>query len=353
MYTSTGPFKKIATEVVAHTSTTPVTSVQPLDPSFPVASKASPDSFAINSIEQRQTDLYGSASEMLVISSDIPASHDKMRNQQTPEGFSQATSELHLYASANHAWDPSPGSVPTFAWPMPPSLDHPPTGFTGASQIINPDVPVDLSVFDWKSIPNPLVETPISMSTSPAPPDGIVEAHFWALIDQSASIYVPSADLAPLNLGLPDPLYTGQSTDREYNPPYSLNDLGSLDDFSLLQFPPVTLPPDVSTSPASFCSDNSTLASTEMDWSVIDFINEFTSFSAESSSAPSPSSTVDAAPSTPENPIGSLLLPPPHEVNKPISILDPSIPPSAFLPAEPGIFANDPNSMWSLLCGLS
>ena len=182
------------------------------------------------------------------------------------------------------------------------------------------------------------------------------EAHFLGLIDQPASVYVPSSDLAPLNFELSDPLYLEQSAEKGYTPPYSLDDLGSLEDFSsLLQFPVPTAPPDVSVSPsASFYSDNTTLPSVEMDCSAItDFINQFSSFSAESSSAPSPPSTIDAAPSTPENPIGSLLPPPPHEVNKPISILDPSIPPSAFLPAEPVIFTDDASSMWSLLCGLS
>ena len=174
------------------------------------------------------------------------------------------------------------------------------------------------------------------------------------LVDQPASIYVPSSDLAPLDFELPDPLYTEQSTEKAYCQTYPLDDLGSLEDFSLLQFPiPTTLLPDVSSSPASFSSDNSTFASPEMDWSAItDFINQFTSFSAESWSAPSPSSTLDAAPSTPENSFGSLL-PPPHEVNKPTSVLDPSIPPSAFLPVEPGIFTDDASSMWSLLCELS
>jgi hypothetical protein len=159
-----------------------------------------------------------------------------------------------------------------------------------------------------------------------------------------------------MNFELPDPLYLEQSTENRIQPPCPLDDLGSLEDFSLLQFPiPTTFPPDVSAPPpASFCSDNSTFASPEMDWSAItDFINQFTSFSAESSSAPSPSSTIDAAPSTPENPIGSLLPPPPHEADKPMSLLDPSIPPSAFLPPEPGIFNDDASSMWSLLCGLS
>jgi hypothetical protein len=159
-----------------------------------------------------------------------------------------------------------------------------------------------------------------------------------------------------MNCELPDPVYIEQSTERGYNLPCPLDDLGSLEDFSLLQFPiTTTFPSDVSASPpASFYSDNSTLSSPEMDWSAItDFINQFSSFSAEASSAPSPSATVDAAPTTPENPICSLLPPPPHEVNKPISLLDPSIPPSVFLPTEPNIFTEDANSMWSLLCGQS
>jgi hypothetical protein len=175
-------------------------------------------------------------------------------------------------------------------------------------------------------------------------------AHFLGLIDQPASFYVPSSDLAALSCELPDPLYLEQSAEQRYNPPYSLDDLGSLGDFSLLQFPiPTAFPPDVSASSASFCSEN-TFPSPEMDWSAItDFLNQF---SVESSSAPSPPSTINAVPSTPENPISSLLPPPPHEVRKPISLLDPSIPPSAFLPPEPGIFNDDASSMWSL-CGLS
>lgn len=152
-------------KALTHTSAIPVTSIQPLDPYFPVGSKASPDTFAFNSIGQRQTDLYDSASEKAVISSDLPVSHNRM-HQGKLEDSPQVPSERHLNTSANHTWDQSPGSVPTFAWPMLPSLDHPPTDFTGASQItIRPDASVDLGVFDWNSIPNPLVKTPISMST--------------------------------------------------------------------------------------------------------------------------------------------------------------------------------------------
>ncbi|KAN0133216.1 hypothetical protein V8E53_008940 [Lactarius tabidus] len=326
-------FKKSTTGALVHTSAIPATSVQLSDPSISVGSELSPGS-SFNSTGQRQTDLYDCASEMVVVSSDPPASQVEMRDQQISEGSPLVPSERQPSPSPDHRRHPSPGSDPTFTWLVSPSLDHPLTDTTQASQItVSPGAPVDLRVFDWNSISNPPAETTISMN-------------------HPASIYVPSSDLAPLNFGLPDPPYTEQSTEKGYNPPYPLDDLGSLEDFSLLQFPPATLHPDVSTSSASFCSDNSTFASPE-DWSAInDFINQFTSFSAESSSAPSPSSTIDAAPSTPENPIGSLLPPPPHEADKPMSILDPSIPPSAFLPPEPGIFNDDVSSMWSL-CGLS
>ncbi|KAH9004063.1 hypothetical protein EDB86DRAFT_2126937 [Lactarius hatsudake] len=261
-----------------------------------------------------------------------------MPNQQISDGSPLLPSERQLSSSANYRWDPSLGSVPNIAWPVPPFSVHPPTDSTEISQItVSPDAPVDLSVFDWNSIPNPLVETTTSMN-------------------QPASVYVPGSDLAALNLELPDPLYLGQPTENQYNPFYSLDDLGSLEDLSLPQFPiPTIFPPDISTSPsASFCSDNTTFSSQEMDWSAItDFINQFSSFSAETSSAPSPSATFDAALSTPENHIGSLVSPAPQELNKPVSVMDPSIPPSVFLPAEPpGIFTEDAN-MWSLLCGVS
>jgi hypothetical protein len=108
--------------------------------------------------------------EMAVVSPDPPVSQGEMRDQQISEGSPLVPSERQLSPSADHRWHPSPGSVPTFAWPVPPSLDHPPTDSTGASQItVSPGAPVDLSVFDWNSIPNPLVETTILMSTCHLP----------------------------------------------------------------------------------------------------------------------------------------------------------------------------------------
>ncbi|KAH9178761.1 hypothetical protein EDB89DRAFT_2239329 [Lactarius sanguifluus] len=327
--------KKSATEALTHTSVIPVTSVQLSNPSFPVGSKLSPGSLAFDPTEQMQTDPYGSASEPVV--SHVPSiSQGEMRNQQITDGSPPVPPERRFSPSVNHRWYPSPCSAPNVAWPVPASLS-PPTDSIGASQItVSPGAPVDLSVFDWNSIPGPLVETTTSTN-------------------QPASVYVTSSDLAALNFELPDPLYLEQSAEKRCNLPCSLDDLGSLEDLGLPQFPiPTTFPPDVSAShSASFCSNNSLFSSQEMDWAAItDFINQFSTFSAESSSAPSPSATFDAAPSTPENPIGSLFPPEPQGVNKPISVMDPSIPPSVFFSAEPGIFTEDA-SMWSLLCGLS
>ncbi|KAI9460540.1 hypothetical protein BJY52DRAFT_1415748 [Lactarius psammicola] len=271
-------FKKSPTEALTHTSAISVTSVQLSDPSFPVDSKPSPESFASNSTGQKQTDFYGSTSETVVASPDPPVSLGEMRNQQISEGPPLVPSERQFSPSINHRRHSSPDSVPTFAWPVPPSLDYPPTDSAGASQLtVSPGAPVGLSIFDWNSIPNPLIET---ISTN-----------------QPASVYVPSSDLAALNFELPDLLYLEQFAEK--NPPCPLDDLGSLEDLSSPRFPmPTTFPPGISASPpASFYSDNSTFSSQEMDWSAItDSINQFSSFSAESSFAPSPSATFDAAP---------------------------------------------------------
>jgi hypothetical protein len=139
----TGPSKKSAAEELTHTSAIPVTFIQPTDPSFSVGPKPSPDSLALNSTGQRQTNIYDSASEMVVVSSDPPA----LQGSLVPS--------VRLSPSTDHGRHPSPGSVPTFAWPVAPSLDHPP----GDSTTVSLGAPVDLSVFDWNSIPNPLVET--------------------------------------------------------------------------------------------------------------------------------------------------------------------------------------------------
>ena len=154
-------FKKSATEALTHTLP---------DLSCSVDSKHSQDSLVFSSTEQRQTDLYGSASETVVVSPDPLVSQGQMPNQQVSEASLLVPSDQQLSLSANHGWHPSPDSALAFAWPVPPFLDHPPTGSTGASQItVSPGGPVELSIFDWNSIPNPLVESTISTSTCHLP----------------------------------------------------------------------------------------------------------------------------------------------------------------------------------------
>lgn len=156
-------FKNSATEALAHAPAIPVTSIRLIDPSSAVGS--SPDSHAFNSTRQRQTDLHCDASEMVVVSPHSPVSHGQMRNQQIPES-PLVPSERQFSPSVNHQRQPSPGSVLTFAWPTPPFLDHPPADSASASQItVSPSAPVDLSVFDWNSIPDPLLETTLSISS--------------------------------------------------------------------------------------------------------------------------------------------------------------------------------------------
>ena len=161
---NTGTPKNNATKALTYTSAIPATFVGLSDSSFPVGSSS--DYLTFNSTGQRQIDLYGEASEMVVVSPHPPVSQGETRNQQIPEGSPQVPSERQLSPSANHTRDPSPGSIPTFTWPVPPSLNHPPSDSIGSSHItVSPGAPVDLSVFDWNSIPNPVVETTISTST--------------------------------------------------------------------------------------------------------------------------------------------------------------------------------------------
>ena len=92
----------------------------------------------------------------MVVSPDPPVSHGGERNKQIFERSPLVLSERQSSQYVDHGWNPSLGSVP-------PSLDHPPSDSIGSSHItFNPGAPVDLSVFDWNSIPNPVVETTIS-----------------------------------------------------------------------------------------------------------------------------------------------------------------------------------------------
>ena len=158
-------FEKSATEALVHASAIPLTPVRPLDPSFLVGSKPSPDTLTLDPTGQRQTQICGGTSGIAVISPGPPGFQGEMRNQHNSEGSPPSDQQPH--SSADHRQHPSPGSVPTFSCPVSPPLGVIPTETTRASQVpvISPDHIVDLSVFDWNSIPNPLVGTTISMST--------------------------------------------------------------------------------------------------------------------------------------------------------------------------------------------
>lgn len=169
----TGPsFEKSGSEALANTSAIPVSSVQLSGPSFPVGWKPSPDFLTLYPTEQRQSDICDGASEMVIVSPDLPVSQGETRNQQISECSPPAPFQRLRSPSANHGQHPFSGSVPTFSWLVSPSLGDLHTDSTGAPQIIvNPGTPVDhsvysnVSVFDWKSFPSPLAETTISTST--------------------------------------------------------------------------------------------------------------------------------------------------------------------------------------------
>lgn len=145
-----------------------VMSVQLSDLSSPVGSPSS-GFLDFHSTGQGQTDLYGGAPS-IAVSPDPLVSQSQLHNQQISEGSVLVPIERQLSPSANRRQHTSTGSVPTFAWPVPPSLNH--TDPTGASQITaSPGTPVDLSVFDWNSISHPQAETTIPMSTCYLPSD--------------------------------------------------------------------------------------------------------------------------------------------------------------------------------------
>ena len=162
-------FQKSTTEGLTHTSATHVAPVQLSGSSFSVGLKSSPSSLALNSTGQGQTYICDNTSKM-VVSPDPPVSHGGERNKQISEHSPLVLPERQSNQYVDHGWNPYLGSVPTFTWPVPPSLDRPPSDSIGSSDItVSSGAPVDLSVFDWKSIPNPVVETTISPSTCRLP----------------------------------------------------------------------------------------------------------------------------------------------------------------------------------------
>ncbi|KAF8481996.1 hypothetical protein DFH94DRAFT_734465, partial [Russula ochroleuca] len=171
---------------------------------------------------------------------------------------------------------------------------------------VTSNVPVNLGVFDWNSIPDPLAGT--------------------ASVSIPAEVYVPSSDLASQLLEPPDPGHGAKITSS------SSSDLGSLEDLSsLLQFPmPTGRPPDLSTSFSALPhSGDFSLLLQDFDWSTItEFINIFPPGSTQSSS-PLTSSNDPSTPS--ENSYESLPLSQSCDASEQLlSELDSSVPPSMF-----------------------
>ena len=161
-------------------------------------------------------------------------------------------------------------------------------------------------------------------------------------LTQPAVVYVPSSDLTSQLL---EPQDFGPGADTTSLPLVDLGPLGDLD--SLLQFS--TSPdwtPDLSTSFAtSPYSGSSPLRPQDFDWSSItEFIDPFTPDSTQSltnsgvSTLPPESSQESLYQSQSSN-----------STQQPSSVLDPSVPPSVFLPLEPGSFSANMDDMWSFV----
>ncbi|KAF8460974.1 hypothetical protein DFH94DRAFT_789966, partial [Russula ochroleuca] len=192
---------------------------------------------------------------------------------------------------------------------------------------VTSNVPVNLGVFDWNSIPDPLAGTASSIS-------------------QPTVVHVPSSDLESQLLEPPDLGHDAKITSG------SSSNLGSLENLSsLLQFPmPAGRPPDLSTSFSAVPhSDDSSLLLQDFDWSTItEFISLFPPGSTQS---PSPLTSSSDPPTPSENSYESLpLLQSCDASEQLLSELDSSVPPSVFLPFGPG---EDVDNMWTMFCGES
>ncbi|KAF8506751.1 hypothetical protein F5888DRAFT_1644982 [Russula emetica] len=190
---------------------------------------------------------------------------------------------------------------------------------------LDSDIPVDLGVFDWNSISDPLVG--------------------WApSISQPAVVYVPSSDLSSQLLEPPDLGHGATFTSS------SSNDLGSLQDLSsLLQFP-MPPGPDLSTFAALPHSDDSSFSLENFDWSTITESNNL--FPPDSTQWPSPSTSSSGPPTPPDNSFESLpSSQSSYASEQPLSQLDPSVPPSVFLPFGSGAFTENLDNTCSLLLG--
>ena len=159
-----------------------------------------------------------------------------------------------------------------------------------------------------------------------------------------AVVYVPSSDLSSQLFEPPD-----LGRDATFTPSFS-SDLGSLQDFSsLLHSMPAG--PDLSTSFAALShSDDSSFSFENFDWSTITEFNNL--FPPDSTQWSSPSTSSSGPPTPPDNSFESLPSSQSSDASEqPLSQLDPSVPPSSFLPSGSGAFNEDVYNMYSVLPG--
>jgi hypothetical protein len=162
---------------------------------------------------------------------------------------------------------------------------------------------------------------------------------------QPTVVYVPSSDLSSQLLEPPDLGHDATFTSSFYS------DLGSLQDLSsLLQFP-MSAGPDLSTYFAALPHSNDSSFSLEnFDWPTIAEFNDL--FPPDSTQWPSPSTSSSGPPTPPDSSFESLPSSQSSDASEqPLSQLDPSVPPSVFLPFGSGAFTEDVGNTCSLLPG--
>ena len=208
---------------------------------------------------------------------------------------------------------------------------------------VDPDTPLNIDVFDWKSIWDPFAGTVPSICmlfhTTPLKPQLT-----RSTLAQPPVFHIPSSDLASLLLDPPDLGHDAKIMSS------SSSDLGLLEDSSsLLQFPiPAGLPPDLSTSFAALPQSADSSPLQEFDSAIAEFIDLLPPGSKQPST---PLTSSSDPPTPPENSYLSLPQPQPCSASEqPLFELGSSVPPSAFLPFESGTFTQGVDDMFSLLC---
>ncbi|KAI0296253.1 hypothetical protein BC826DRAFT_1006101 [Russula brevipes] len=228
-------------------------------------------------------------------------------------------------------------------------LDYTHTGVDPVVVGVNVDVPSNPSIFDWNSIPAPPTppkDVVVMCRLSPSHVKYDLTRQFSAL---PACIYVPGSDLPDLNLELPHFSNPGHHLLAESSSACSRGDPPLFGD-------PNCLPPSpISGSPSTPLYSESSSALGAIDWtSFTEFIDQAPASMGSSSQMSLSMTSCMTSCTVPTSQEGSLSPPFPTSsvVEQPVSLLDSSTPPSAFLPVERDIFSDDIN-MWPLLYGSS